>query len=111
MLVSCHMAARTYIADIPGGTATTTIQITGKQTLKQLVYSGINAAAGKVELSTVSASQIGTAQPTPDVVVRLSSGSSGQTFARVDINLPVNPFENVYVHCTGAGNLGTVTLS
>lgn len=105
------MAARTYVVDIAGGTATATVQITAKQTLKQLVYSGINAAAGKLELSTVSASQIGTAQPTPDVVARLSTGSSGQTFARMDINLPVNPFESVYVHCTGAGNLGTVVLS
>lgn len=105
------MASRTYVADIPGGTATTTIQITGKQTLKQFVVSAANAAAGKYELSTVSASQIGTAQPTPDVIARVSLAASGQTNIRMDINLPVNPFENVYVHCTGAGNLGTVVLS
>lgn len=105
------MAARTYIADLPGGTATTTIQITGKQTLKQAVLSWINAAAGKIEISTVSASQIGTAQPTPDVIARLSVGAAGQTLARIDINVPVNPFENLYVHQTGAGNLGTIVLS
>lgn len=105
------MAARTYVADLPGGTATTTIQMTGKQTLKQLGLSFINAAAGKIELSTVSAPQIGTAQPTPDVIARVSVGSSGQTFVRLDINLPVNPFENIYVHQTGTGNLGTVVLS
>lgn len=105
------MAARTYIADIPGGTATTTIQITAKQTLKQFVVSAANAAAGKYELSTVSASQIGTAQPTPDVIARVSLAASGQTNLRMDINVPVNPFENLYVHCTGAANLGTVVLS
>lgn len=105
------MAARSYIADLPGGTATTTIQMTGRQTLKQIDLSFINAAAGKIEVSTVSASQIGTAQPTQDVVARFSVGSSGQTFARADISLPVQPFSNIYVHQTGAGNLGTIVLS
>lgn len=106
-----EMANRSYIADLPGGTATTTIQMTGRQTLKQAALSWINAAAGKIELSTVSASQIGTAQPTADVIARFSVGSSGQTFARVDLTLPVQPFQNLYVHQTGAGNLGTITLS
>jgi hypothetical protein len=105
------MAARSYIADLPGGTATTTIQVTGRQTLKRAVFSWINAAAGKIELSTVAASQIGTAQPTPDVIARLSVGAAGQSVAVMDINVPVDPFQNVYVHQTGAGNLGTVTLS
>lgn len=105
------MANRTYIADIPGGTATTTIQMTGRQTIKQIAASWINAAAGKYEVSLVSASQIGTAQPTEDVIARFSVGSSGQTAIRVDVNVPVQPFQNVYVHCTGAGNLGTVMLS
>jgi hypothetical protein len=105
------MAARSYIADLPGGTATTTIQITGRQTLKKATFAFINAAAGKIELSTVSAAQIGTAQPTADVIARLSVGSSGQSVLQMDINMPVDPFQNVYVHQTGAGNLGSVTLS
>jgi hypothetical protein len=105
------MASRTYIADLPGGTATTTIQITGRQTLKRLGLSWINAAAGKIEVSTVSASQIGTAQPTADVIWRSSVGATGQSNVQVDINQPVDPFQNLYVHQTGAGNLGTVTLS
>src|SRR3954463_4023831 len=105
------MAARSYVADLPGGTATTTIQITGRQTLKRANFSFINAAAGKIELSTVSASQIGTAQPTPDVVARLSVGTTGESQLQMDINLPVDPFQNLYVHQTGAGNLGSVTLA
>lgn len=105
------MAARQYIADLPGGTATTTIQVTGRQTLKRATFSWINAAAGKIELSTVAASQIGTAQPTPDVIARLSTGATGQTAVQLDINLPVDPFQNIYVHQTGAANLGTVVLS
>lgn len=106
-----RMAARTYIADLPGGTATTTIQMTGRQTLKKASFSYINAAAGKIELSTVSAAQIGTAQPTADVIARLSCGSSGQSNVQLDISLPVDPFQNLYIHQTGAGNLGSVTLS
>lgn len=105
------MAARTYVADLPGGTATTTIQMTGRQTLKRLALTFINAAAGKVEVSEVSAAQIGTAQPTADVIARFSVGSSGQTAVVMDLNVPVDPFQNIYVHQTGAGNLGTITLS
>lgn len=105
------MANRSYVVDIAGGTATATVQMTARQTLKQVVATFINAAAGKYELSQVSASQIGTAQPTADVIARFSVGSSGQSVIRMDINVPVQPFENLYVHCTGAGNLGTVVLS
>lgn len=105
------MASRTYIADLPGGTATTTVQMTGRQTLKRVGLTWINAAAGKIEVSLVSAAQIGTAQPTQDVIARASVGSSGQSALVMDINVPVDPFQSVYVHQTGAGNLGTVILS
>lgn len=105
------MANRSYIVDLPGGTATQTVQATGRQTLKKAVLSFVNAAPGKIELSTVSASQIGTAQPTADVIARLSVGAAGQTAIELDITLPVQPFQNIYVHQTGAGNLGTLTLS
>lgn len=105
------MAARSYVCDIAGGTATATIQITGRQTLKNALFTWINAAAGKIELSTLSTSQIGTAQPPPEVIARVSVGSSGQAVASIDINEAVEPFQNIYVHCTGAGNLGTLTLS
>jgi hypothetical protein len=101
---------RTYVADLVGGTATATVQMQAKQTLKSATFSFLNAAAGKIELSTVSVSQIGTAQPTQEVVCRLSCGASGQSQITVPINLPVSAFQNVYVHQTGAGNLGSVTL-
>lgn len=105
------MAARTYVCDIAGGTATATIQIQGRQTLKRIDCSWINAAAGKIEVSRIGTSQIGTAQPTGDVIARFSVGSSGQTFAQMDVSEPVTAFQSIYVHCTGAGNLGTVVLS
>ncbi len=105
------MASRAYIADIAGGTATVTIQIQGTQTLKNLCLSWINAAAGKIELSTSGTSQIGTAQPDTNVIARVSCGSSGQSAINIPIRLPVKAFQSVYIHCVGAGNLGTATLS
>lgn len=104
--------ARSYVADIAGGTATVTIQIQARQTFKNWSVSWLNAAAGKIELSTSPTSQIGTAQPTPDVIARLScSAGANQATMQMPINLPAVAFQNIYVHCTGAGNLGTSVLS
>jgi len=106
--------ARTYVVDIAGGTATATVQCQASQTLKSATWSGVGAAAGKYELSYSSTSQIGTAQPDSNVIARISLGvlTSGGTFGvQMPINMPVKAFQNIYVHCTGAGNLGTVTLS
>lgn len=107
--------ARSYVADLPGGTATTTIQCQAKQTFTQLVLTVLNAAAGKVEVSSSPASQIGTAQPTSDVWARfnVSAGTAASVSMpiRMDIKQTVNPFENVYIHQTGAGNLGTIVIS
>lgn len=106
--------ARTYIADIAGGTATVTIQCQGSQTLKSATWSWTPAAAGKYELSYSSTSQIGTAQPDSNVVARISIGvltSGGSAAVQMPITMPVKAFQNIYVHCTGAGNLGSVTLS
>jgi hypothetical protein len=106
------MAARQYVVDIAGGTATATVQMQGKQTLKRLVLSWVNAAAGKIELSLSGTSQIGTAQPDNNVIARVScSAGANQAVAAFDINVPVNPFQSIYLHCTGAGNLGTAVLS
>lgn len=103
---------RTYTADLPGGTATTTIQMQAGQTLKNALVSLVATAAAKLELSRSSASQIGTAQPTPDVIFRLTgSGTAGvATWVNVALSEKVKPFENLYVHQTGAG-LGSITLS
>jgi|ERR671925_26387 hypothetical protein len=106
------MAARNYIADIPGGTATTTIQMQGAQTLKEWLISWVNAAAGKIELSLSGTSQIGTAQPDNNVIARIScSAGANQQVASIPIRVPVKPFQSIYIHCTGAGNLGTSVLS
>jgi hypothetical protein len=105
------MAARAYVADIPGGTATQTIQIQATQTLTEWDVSVANVAAGKVELSLASTSQIGTSQPDSNVLARINVAAGGATgpttFGSYKLNQPVKAFQSVYVHCTGAGNLGT----
>ena len=104
------MASRSYIVDLPGGTATQTVQIQAKSTLRRAILSSVNAAVGKTEISTSSASQIGTAQPT-GVVARFNhSATAGQNNEVVEFVLPVTAFQSVYVHQTGAGNIGTMTL-
>ena len=103
--------ARTYTVDIAGGTATATVQMQATQTLKTVALSWINAAAGKIEISLSSTSQIGTAQPDSNVIARVSCGSSGQSQIVLPINIPVKAFQSIYVHCTGAGNLGTATFA
>src|SRR5215471_6072398 len=105
--------ARTYVADIAGGTATVTIQCQATQTLKSATFTWTPAAAGKYELSYSSTSQIGTAQPDSNVIARVNIGvttSGGAAGATIPINMPVKAFQNSYVHCTGAGNLGTAVL-
>jgi hypothetical protein len=102
---------RSYVVDIAGGTATATVQIQGSQTLKSFDVSWVNAAAGKIELSLSSTSQIGTAQPDNNVLARVSAGAGTNTsFAHIDISQPVKAFQSIYVHCTGAGNLGTAVI-
>jgi hypothetical protein len=106
--------ARAYVVDIAGGTATATVQIQGTQTLKSATFTWTPAAAGKFELSYSSSSQIGTAQPDSNVVARVNIGvltSGGAAGVQIPINMPVKAFQNIYVHCTGAGNLGTAILS
>ena len=105
------MAARPYVVDIAGGTATATIQCQGAQTLKTVTLTWVNAAAGKIELSYSSSSQIGTAQPDSNVAARVScSAGTNTASAQIPINMPVKAFQNIYIHCTGAGNLGTAVL-
>jgi hypothetical protein len=103
---------RAYIVDIAGGTATATVQIQGSQTLKTFDCSWVNAAAGKIELSLSGTSQIGTAQPDTNVLARVSCSAGGNTaVVSLPIRQPVKAFQSIYIHCTGAGNLGTAILN
>jgi hypothetical protein len=105
------MAARAYVVDIAGGTATATVQIQATQTLRSMVLTWANAAAGKIELSLSSTSQIGTAQPDTNVLARASCGAgTNQAFAEFLLAQPVKAFQSIYLHCTGTGNLGTAVI-
>jgi predicted PhzF superfamily epimerase YddE/YHI9 len=105
------MAARSYVVDIAGGTATATVQIQATQTLREFIVTWVNAAAGKIELSLSSTSQIGTAQPDSNVLARVSASAGANTaYATIPIQQPVKAFQSIYIHCTGAGNLGTAVL-
>jgi hypothetical protein len=104
--------SRPYVVDIAGGTATATVQIQGRQTFRNLFLTWANAAAGKIELSLSGTSQIGTAQPDNNVIARVScNAGTNEVAASIPINVPVVAFQNIYVHCTGAGNLGTAIIS
>jgi hypothetical protein len=104
--------ARPYIVDIAGGTATASIQIQGSQTLRNFILCWANAAAGKIELSLSGTSQIGTAQPDNNVIARVScNAGTNEAIAVIPIFVPVKAFQSIYIHCTGAGNLGTAVLS
>jgi len=103
---------RTYITDLAGGTATASITITEGGTIRQAVVSYLSTAAGKIELSRSASSQIGTAAPTKDVIFRLNaSATAGNVAAVIPINEKVKPFDTLYIHQTGTGNLGSVSLS
>jgi len=106
------MASRNYVADLPGGTATTTIQMQNSGTIKNLSLSYLSAAAGKIELSTSGTSQIGTAQPTGDVLYRWNcSGTAGNVVTVLDTpSISVKAFQSIYIHQTGAGNLGSISF-
>jgi hypothetical protein len=103
---------RTYNQDIAGGTASVTIQAQAKQTFKAVSVNGVSAAAGSYEISLSPSSQIGTAAPTADVIARYRiSATAGGFQSVIPVNFTVVAFQSVYVHCTGAGNVGQVILS
>jgi hypothetical protein len=102
---------RTYAVEIAGGTATATIQIQQNGTITDIELCSVPAAAGEYEVSFSGTSQIGTAQADSNVIARMRIGATGaptQSFKRA---CKVVAFQNVYVHCTGAGNLGTANIT
>lgn len=108
---------RSLITSIAGGTATATIQIpiTGK--ISKAIFNYIPAAAGTWELSKSSTSQIATTAPDVSVLARArsaapltSAGVIPPVQAVFELNAPVKILDYVYLHCTGTGNVGELTL-
>jgi len=103
---------RTIVTSIAGGTATATIQMPLNGKLTKVVMSIVTAAAGSWELSTSSTSQIATTSPDTGVLARARIGAtaSGTNTAVFELNRPVRILDNLYLHCTGAGNVGELNL-
>lgn len=108
---------RTVITSIAGGTASATIQMPQSGTLKRAVFNYIPAAAGSWELSKSSTSQIATTSPDVSVLARAraaapltSAGVIPPVQAVFELNLPVKILDNLYLHCTGTGNVGELNL-
>jgi len=105
------VASRTYSVDIAGGTATATIQMQAKGTITGVQLNCVSAAAGSYEVSLGSASQIGTTAPDNNVIGRMRvQGAAGWQQVFFPVKVPVTAFQNVYVHCTGAGNVGEANI-
>lgn len=102
---------RIIVQSIAGGTATATITVPASGTLRSVDMSIVPAAAGSWELSTSSTSQIATAAPDSGVIARARVGVSlGSGFQHFEPNRPVKVLDYLYLHCTGAGNVGELTL-
>lgn len=108
---------RTIVVSIAGGTATATIQMPVSGNLKRAIFNYIPAAAGSWELSKSSTSQIATTAPDVSVLARAraaapltAAGVLVPATAVFDMNVSVKILDNLYLHCTGTGNVGELTL-
>jgi len=105
------MAMRTYVVSVAGGTATTSMQIQANGTIKAIACSIVSAAAGSYEISLNPLSQIATAAPASDVLARVRIGATaGMINVVIPTSFSVKAFQVIYVHCTGAANVGEVSL-
>lgn len=103
---------RILVASIAGGTATQTLTVPATGTIREVVFSGVTAAAGSWEFSKSSTSQIATAVPDAGVLCRTRIGATagGNFYNKFELNVPVKTLDFLYIHCTGAGNVGEVTV-
>jgi len=71
----------------------------------------VTAAAGSWELSKSSTSQIATTAPDVSVLARSRIGATaGNIFVVFEMTVPVKILDYLYLHCTGAGNVGEVSI-
>jgi len=106
---------RSIVVDIAGGTATATIQMPATGKVSRAYFCVNQAAAGSWELSKSSTSQIATTTPDVSVLARIKITTPAAAVANsvphfFELNVPVKILDYLYLHCTGAGNIGTLTL-
>lgn len=101
---------RSLVLSVTAATSQT-IQMPQTGTIVAALFSVVTAAAGSWELSTSSTSQIATGSPDVGVIARVRIGATAGNFMLyVPIGKGVKVLDNWYIHTTGAGNVGELTL-
>ena len=101
---------RSIVLSVTAATSQT-IQIPQTGTIAAVLFSVVTAAAGSWELSKSSTSQIATGSPDIGVISRLRIGATaGMQNVWVPLNMAVKVLDNLYIHTTGAGNVGELTI-
>jgi hypothetical protein len=101
---------RSIVLSVTAATSQT-IQIPVSGTIRGVLMSAVTAAAGSWELSTSSTSQIATGSPDTGVLARIRIGATaGMQNVYFALNRAVKILDNLYIHTTGAGNVGEITL-
>jgi hypothetical protein len=101
---------RSIVLSVTAATSQT-IQMPQTGTITGVLFSVVTAAAGSWELSTSSTSQIATGSPDTGVKARLRIGATaGMQNVYIPLGLSVKVLDNLYIHTTGAGNVGELVL-
>lgn len=101
---------RSIVLSVTAATSQT-IQMPQSGTITAVLFSIVTAAAGSWELSTSSTSQIATGSPDTGVKARVRIGATaGMQNVWLPLGLGVKVLDNLYIHTTGAGNVGELTL-
>jgi hypothetical protein len=101
---------RSIVLSVTAATSQT-IQMPQSGTITGVLFSVVTAAAGSWELSTSSTSQIATGSPDTGVKARLRIGATaGMQNVYIPLGMAVKVLDNLYIHTTGAGNVGEIVL-
>ena len=101
---------RSIVLSVTAATSQT-IQIPLSGRVSGVYMSAVTAAAGSWELSTSATSQIATGSPDTGVLARMRIGATaGMQNVYFPLNRAVKVLDNFYIHTTGAGNVGEITL-
>lgn len=101
---------RSVVLSVTAATSQT-IQMPVSGKISGVLMSAVTAAAGSWELSTSSTSQIATGSPDTGVLARIRIGATaGMQNVYFPLDRAVKILDNLYIHTTGAGNVGEITL-
>ncbi len=101
---------RSVVISVTAATSQT-IQMPQSGTIRGVLMSAVTAAAGSWELSTSGTSQIATGSPDVGVLARIRIGATaGMQNVFFPLNKSVKILDNLYIHTTGAGNVGELSI-